>query len=49
MGITHSGQGSDVQALPVHMGGAPSSAEALTGHANPIGPVKKDGPDAEPN
>jgi len=28
---------------PVHMGGAPSSAEALTGHADATGPVKRDG------
>ena len=28
---------------PVHTGGAPSSAEALTGHADPTGPVKKEG------
>ena len=26
---------------PVHTGGAPSSVEALTGHADPTGPVKK--------
>jgi len=44
VGITHASQRLVWASMsPVHTGGAPSSAEALTGHADPTGPVKKEG------